>query len=205
MADDESTRAELLGRIASRRASVLTYLTEQQPRFRRRANVTIVLTTLAAISTAGPAVGGESFAGGVQRALGLPSDSSVWRVLCFVALVVSVGAAVLTNLDKSRNNAAQLATVEATAGELEGLGVLLEFGDLSVQDAVKLFHQYTSKVAFVPGGPVPGRLPDAPEPIPAEVARRAARVPPVPPPSRQRPSSGARAGGHPYPGPPPPH
>ena len=71
-------------------------------------------------------MGGESLVGGVT-ALALPNDSLVWRTLCLLALLVSVGAAVLTNLDKSHDRAARLAGVEAVEGELEGLAVLLEF------------------------------------------------------------------------------
>jgi hypothetical protein len=209
MDEVDEVRADLLRRVASRRVGVQGYLRTERPRTRRRATLTIVLSTLAAISAAGPAVGGESFVGGVQRALGLPSESVVWRVLCLVALLVSVGAAILTNLDRSHDRAARLAGVEAVEGELEGLAVLLEFGQLSVQDAVKLYQQYTSRIAFVPD------VPDAADGRPAEVAaavpagppssadgtRRRAGVPAVPPAHREsrRPTVGRRR-----PGPPPP-
>jgi hypothetical protein len=205
MVEDNRVRDDLLQRISSRRAGVQAHLQEQRPRFRRRANLTIVLSTLAALSTAGPAVGGESFAGGVQRALGLPSDSSVWRVLCLIALLVSVGAAILTNLSKSPDHAVRLANAEAVEAELGGLAVLLEFGQLPVQDAVKLYQQYTAKVSFVPDGPVAAgsRPMAAAAPVPADGARRTDGVPAVPPPSRPR--SGTGTGDRRYPGPPPPH
>ena len=38
----------------------------------------------------------------MQDSLGLASDSYVWRTLCLLALLVSVAAAVLTNLGKAR-------------------------------------------------------------------------------------------------------
>jgi hypothetical protein len=207
---DDDVRTDLLQRVASRRADVQAYLRAERPRSHRRATFTIVLSTLAAVSTAGPAVGGESFAGGIQRALGLPSDSIVWRVLCLVALLVSVGAAILTNLDKSHDRVAALAGVEAVDGELAGLAVLLEFGQLSVQDAVKLYQQYTSKIAFIPDGAV-ASVPGAPavaEAAPAasapairvERTRRAGvpAVPPPPPRDSRRTTAGRRSG------PPPP-
>jgi hypothetical protein len=65
-------------------------------------------------------VGGETFAGGVQRALGLRTDSIVWRVLCLAALVVSVTAAVLTNLTRTQDTVERLSTAEAVGAELEG-------------------------------------------------------------------------------------
>ena len=83
-------------------------------------------------------MGGESFAGGVEKALGLTSDSYVWRALCLLALLVSIGAAVLTNLGKSSDQGGRLPTAEAVDGELEGLSFVLEFGQLPLEDAVKL-------------------------------------------------------------------
>jgi hypothetical protein len=199
MVEDSDVRADLLARIESRRAGIQAYLRENRPRIRRRANVTIVLTSLAALSTAGPALGGESFAGGVQRALGLNSDSLVWRVLCLAALLVSVTAAVLTNLGKSSDAAARLSTAEAVDGELDGLSVLVEFGHLPVEDAVKLYQQYTAKVTFIPdvavgfaagrsevrSGPPP-RVRSGGPPAGPGGEHRSGGLPAVPPSSRAR-------------------
>ena len=149
MADDSDQRRDLLGRIESRRAAVQAFLRANRPRTRRRANLTIVFSSLAAVFTAGPAVGGETFAGGVQKALGLASDSYVWRTLCLLALLVSIGAAVMTNLAKSSDDVSRLSTAEAANAELEGLASLLQFGQLGVQDGVKLYQQYTVKIPFV--------------------------------------------------------
>lgn len=217
MAEDSDARSKLLARITSRRASVQAHLRAHRPRVRRLATVTVVLSSLAALFTAGPAVGGESFAGGVKDKLGLASDSYVWRILCLAALLVSVGAAILTNLGKSQDAAARLSTAEAVDGELEGLAVLVEFGQLPVQDAVKLYQQYTAKIAFiedlpVAAGQLPGSYPGshpgsdhrsapgAGEPAPvgaasADRARRTRSLPAVPR-SPHRSVDG---------GPPPPH
>jgi len=189
MAEDSDARARLLARITTRRASVQAHLRAREPRVRRRVNLTIVLSSLAAIFTAGPAAGGETFAGGVQRSLGLSSDSYVWRVLCAAALLVSVGAAVLTNLGKSQDAAARLSTAEAVDGELEGLAVLLEFGQLPVQDAVKLYQQYTAKIPFIPDVPASGVHDDDRGAVvgagPGEGERRARDLPAVPPPAHR--------------------
>jgi MFS family permease len=153
MADDDYLRRDLLWRIEARRAAVQAFLHHHRPRTRRRATMTIVLSSLAAVFTAGPAVGGETFAGAVQQAFRLSSDSYVWRVLCLGALLVSVAAAVLTNLGKSQDDVARLGTAEAANAELEGLTTLLQFGQLSVQDAVKLYQQYSVKIPFVEDPP----------------------------------------------------
>lgn len=162
MAEDSEHRRDLLLRIETRRAGVQTFLRENRPRLRRRANITIVLTSLSAAFTAGPALGGESFADSVQNGLGLATESVVWRVLCLLALVVSIGAAVMANLAKSQDADARLSTAEAAGAELEGLATLLHFGHLSVDDGVKLYQQYTVKIPFVQDlvptvpGPAPG-------------------------------------------------
>ena len=150
MAEDSAHRRDLLTRIEARRAGVQAYLRENRPRIRRRANVTIVLSSLSAAFTAGPALGGESFAVSVQNGLGLSTDSIVWRVLCLFALLVSVSAAVLANIAKSTDADARLSTAEAANAELEGLATLLQFGHLSVDDGVKLYQQYAVKIPFVP-------------------------------------------------------
>lgn len=149
MAEDDALRRDLLARIDLRRAGVQAFLRENRPRIRRRANITIVLSSMAAVFTAGPALGGEPFAESVQRSLGLSTDSIVWRVLCLAALLVSVGAAVMTNMAKSQDADARLSTVEAVNAELEGLASLLHFGHLSVDDGVKLYQQYTVRIPFV--------------------------------------------------------
>lgn len=173
MADDSEHRRDLLMRIEARRAGVQAFLRENRPRIRRRANITIVLTSLSAAFTAGPALGGETFAVSVQNGLGLSTDSLVWRVLCLLALLVSVGAAVMTNIAKSQDADARLSTAEAANAELEGLATLLHFGHLSVDDGVKLYQQYAVKIPFVqdlvptapPGwGPPPGPPGQSPGP-----------------------------------------
>src|SRR3982751_6964192 len=82
MTEEHELRQDLLARIEARRSAAALYLRENRPGIRRRANVTIVLSSLAAVVTAGPAFGGEKFSEGVQNLLGLSSDSYVWRTLC---------------------------------------------------------------------------------------------------------------------------
>ena len=69
-------------------------------------------TAISAIATAGPALGGQPFAENVQNLFGLQSDSYVWRILCLVALLVSVSGAVLTNISKSQDDVGRLGAAE---------------------------------------------------------------------------------------------
>jgi MFS family permease len=148
--NDDDMRRELLARIETRRAGVTQFLSRSRPAIRRRSNATMTLSSLAAVFTAGPAIGGENFSGWMQKIFGLASDSYVWRSLCLLALLVSLGAAVMSNLSKSHEETInRLSTAEATKGELEGLATLVQFGHLSVEEAVRLFHQYSVKIPFV--------------------------------------------------------
>lgn len=150
-------RQELLNRIAARRVSINDFLDLARPRSSRLANVSIVSSALAAMFTAGPALGGEPFARSVQGALSLPAESVVWRTLCLLALGVSMVAAISTNLVKSNNAAGRVTAAEACNGELEGLQTLVQFGQVPVNDAVRLYQQYVSKIPFVKEPAAPSR------------------------------------------------
>jgi MFS family permease len=154
MTEGSDLRRDLLWRIEARRAAVQAYLRSTRPKARRRASATIVLTSLAAAFTAGPAIGGETFAVSAQQAFGLVDDSAVWRLLCFLALAVSLAAAIMTQLGKSQEAGGQLAAAEAAAAELEGLATLVHYGRLPFEEAVKLYQQYTAKISFIEDMPV---------------------------------------------------
>jgi hypothetical protein len=155
MTETNEQRRDLLARIEARRRAVVLYLRQNRPSIRRWSNIAIVLSCLAAVFTVGPALGGESFSNAVQNALHLKSDSYVWRTLCLLALVVSIASAVMTNLTKSHEGAInRLNTAEAAKAELEGLSTLIEFGHMSVEDAAKLFHDYSVKIPFIDDLPV---------------------------------------------------
>ena len=157
MADTADLRQDLLRRISTRRADIDAYLRERRPRIRRRSTAMLTLTSASAVFTAGPALGGMTFSEAVRKALDLPDGSRVWQVLCLMALLVSVGAAILTNVAKPQEALAQLSAVEAARTELEGLSTLLEFGHLSVEDGVKLYQQYITKIPFVDDAAVAAR------------------------------------------------
>src|SRR3954453_13428736 len=149
MAGDEGVRRALLWRIEARRGSIQAYLRQHRPRTRRRATITVVLSSLAALFPAGAALGGEPFAQSVQDTPGRASDSYVWRTLCFLTMLVSIASANLVNLGKAIDEVAKLSSAEVANTELEGLTGLLEFGRVSLEDGVKLYQQYIVKIPFV--------------------------------------------------------
>ncbi len=153
---DQADAQQLLKRIAERRRSLEVYLGSARPRVERLSLVSIISSALAAALTAGPALGGEGFTDSVAGAFNTGEDSTVWRVLCLLALVVSVISAIAVNLSKSRNWEARIISAEACNAELEGLQTLLEFGQIPVSEAVKLYQQYVAKVPFVGETPAHG-------------------------------------------------
>jgi hypothetical protein len=188
---DQEIRELLMARIEARRAELTAFLREHRPRNRRRANITLVLTSVAAVLTAAPAVGGASFTEAVQKTFGLGTDTYVWRTLCFGALLVSAAAAVMTNIGKSRDETEQISAVQAAGAELDGLLTLLQFGQLSTDDAVKLYQQYSVAVPFVDSAvPAVHRAspPSARSLYADEPATQLAGLPPVP----QRPGDSDR-------------
>jgi len=147
---ESQLQQDLLNRVKARRASIDAYVRRIEPRADRQANLSIISSGVAAALTAGPAIGGTRFSTSLQHLLALPDDSLVWQSLCLLAAVVSVVAAVSTSLYKSRDLASQLSKAETAASQLEGLETLLEFGQLPVAEAVKLYQQYVSGIPFIP-------------------------------------------------------
>jgi hypothetical protein len=150
---DEEVRRELLGRIQEKRTGIAAYIRRLEPRAARLMTTSIVSSALAAVLTAGPALGGERFTSGAQRLMLLPNDAVVWQVLCFGAMVASLVAVISTNLYRSGDLAMRLSRAEAAGAQLEGLETLVEFGRLPVDEAVKLYQQYVAAVPYIPDQP----------------------------------------------------
>lgn len=149
MTEDPQARQDLSARIHQRRASVLAFLRTARPRRNRLTNISIVGSALAAVLTLGPAVGGTRFTGAVQGIFSLRDDSTVWRVLCLAAVLLSLAAALATNLANSHALAQQVSAAEACSAELDGLESALQFGHLPIDNAVEMYRQYVAKVSFI--------------------------------------------------------
>ncbi|MFP3463765.1 hypothetical protein R5O87_23250 [Arthrobacter globiformis] len=148
---DESAepRQRLSDRIDQKQQAIRTYLGRERPRRNRLSNISIVGSALAAMLTAGPAVGGTGFTEAIQGIFNLQEDSVVWRVLCLAAVILSVAAALATNFANSRALGEKVSAAESANAQLEGLQLSLNFGNLAVEDALKLYQQAVAPVAFV--------------------------------------------------------
>jgi hypothetical protein len=79
-------------------------------------------------------------------------------VLCFLAMLASLAAAITTNLQKSQDLPGRISTAEAVDADLEGLQTLLQFGKTPTTDAVNLYQGYVARIPFVDEqAPSPGR------------------------------------------------
>ncbi|NMR30478.1 hypothetical protein [Crystallibacter degradans] len=143
------TRDNLFREIDKRRRDIKTYLRRARPRRTRLTITSVVGSALVAALTAGPGFGQEGFTAAVARLFSLPDPSVVWQVICVLAALLSVASAVATGLANSNNVAAQITAAEACNIELEGLQTALRFGHLPLEDAVRMYQEYLSKVAFI--------------------------------------------------------
>lgn len=149
MPDDPKVRAELRAQIETRRAGIAAFLHEVRPRRNRLTNISIISSALAAVFVAPPALAGPAFTDAVRDELSLKNAVPVWRALCLGALVVSLVAVITGNLSKSQNLDARVAAAEVCSTELEGVLTSLQYGRMSVKDAVEQYHQSVSKIPFV--------------------------------------------------------
>jgi hypothetical protein len=149
MDETADTRQLLASRIEQKQDAVRSYLGRERPRRNRLSNTSIVGSGLAAMLTAGPAFGGTDFTEAVQALFSLESSSVVWRVLCLGAVLLSVAAALATNFANSHSLADRVSAAETCRAQLEGLQDTLNFGNIAVDDALKLYQQYVAQVAFV--------------------------------------------------------
>ena len=146
---DVEVRQALLRRIKARRASINAFVRDLEPRGARLTTLSLVCSSVATALTAGPALGGARLTDGAANLLNLSDNSLVWRILCLAAMIASIVAAITTNMYKSRDVATRLAKAEASNAKLEGLEVLMEFGQLPTNEAVNLYQQYIAEVPFI--------------------------------------------------------
>jgi hypothetical protein len=141
---------ELVSQIRQKRTQIEKFLAVARPRKRRLLNITIVGGSLAAVLTAGPAVGGPSFTAALTGALGLnPAASPSWRILCAAASVCSIMATVATQLLKSHNIEEHVTRAQGCRAKLEVLEVGLTIGQLDARQATTEYLKCVEDAAFL--------------------------------------------------------
>ena len=146
---DRGDQEQLLHHIEQRRQEVCAYLRRAKPRAERLTLTSIISSALAAVLTAGPALGGPGFTASVGEELGLHGAAAIWRPLCLLAMVVSVVAAITANLSKSRNVEARIMAAEICNTELDLLATFLILDQVPLSEAAQMYQQSSTKVPFV--------------------------------------------------------
>jgi hypothetical protein len=140
-------RADLLRRIKQKRPEIENYLRLAASRRRLLMNTTIIAGTLAAALTAAPALGGKSFADWLTSILSLSSPA--WQLLCGVASLCSVAAAVATQLIRSYNVEERITRAQEARVKIEMLEVGVENRLLTPGKAVIDYMKCIGDIAFI--------------------------------------------------------
>jgi MFS family permease len=150
MSHQFDSHRELLDLIRARRASIQTFVRDLGPRGHRLSAISIVSSVVVSALTAGPALGGTKFTVAAAAMANLGDDAFIWRGLCLAAMVLSIIAAISTNMLRSSEAATRLAKAEACNAALEGLETLVHFGQIPVADAVVQYQQQIAEIPFIP-------------------------------------------------------
>jgi hypothetical protein len=144
----QETRPDaLLDHVRQKRAKLDAFIAAAVPRKRRLLNVTIIGGTLAAALTAAPAVGGQPFTAWLTALLGSTSPS--WRILCGVASICSVMAALATQLLKSQNLEERVTRALGCRAKLEVLEIGMSTGQLTPAQATAEYMRCVEDAALL--------------------------------------------------------
>jgi hypothetical protein len=147
--DEAQNRQDLTRQIDQRRDDIRAFLRHARPRRNRLTTVSIVASAVVAALTAGPGFGQDTFNAAVASIFSLSNPAIVWQVICVLASLLSLVAAIASSLANSRNSADQISTAESASAQLDGLLTALKYGDLPLGDAARLYQEYSSKAAFI--------------------------------------------------------
>lgn len=139
----EAERAAFIAIVRARRLAVA----EAGERLRRRDStltlLSVIASAVATVLTAGPAMGGPE----LTRALGSAGpDTPSWRILCGVASICSLLAAVATNLHRQQDVTGRLARCQTGAARLEALELQVSFQRAPLVDATSEYGRIIAEL-----------------------------------------------------------
>jgi hypothetical protein len=137
----------LISQVRAKRAEVEQYLRAVGARRRRLVTVTIVAAAIATMLTAPTALGGKPLADWLTETFQLSSPS--WRLLCALAAVCSLTAAVATQLHTSKNYEEHIARAEEIKATLEMLEVAITSNHLSQHDVTSQYLKVIENTSFI--------------------------------------------------------
>ena len=149
MSEQDDLQQKLLEMIKAKRTSTASYASALGSRTNRLTNISIVCAALTAVMTAGPALGRDKFTALITGIITVP-DSAVWGVLCLLAMVLSVVAAIVNNMNRSQDVVTRLAKAQTATLLFDKLIVSIEMKQITGADATKLYEEYLADISFIP-------------------------------------------------------
>jgi hypothetical protein len=144
----------LLPRVMAKRVDVERYLRAVGARHHRLITLTIIAAAIATLLTASAAFGGKPFADWLTATFALSTPS--WRILCAVAAVCSLTAAVATQLHTSKNYLEHIARAQKAKASLEMLEVAIALNHLKHHEATSEYLKIIETTSFIePAAAVP--------------------------------------------------
>jgi hypothetical protein len=139
----------LISHVQAKRTEVEQYLRAVRARRHRLVTVTIVAAAIATLLTAPPALGGKPVSDWLNAAFGLPSAFPSWRILCLLAAVCSLAAAVATQLHTSKNYEQHIARAQESKATLEMLEVAIALNHLNQHEATSQYLKVIENTSFI--------------------------------------------------------
>ena len=133
--------------VERRRVEIGQYLDGMQARQRRALNLAIVAGACASVLTASGAVGGQRLANWLTLSFGLSSPA--WQILCAVATVCPLAAAISTQLLKSHNVDERIARAQTARAKLDIIRFGLATGHLTEADAAAEYNASIELSSFI--------------------------------------------------------
>lgn len=148
---DSAGDDNLVPRVQAKRAEVDRYLRAVTARRRRLVTVTIVAGAIATALTAAPALGGQALTDWLTETFDLRSPA--WRILCALAAVCSLTAAVATQLHRSNNYEEHIARAQEIRADLEALEFAIASRYISEHDATSQYLRAVENTSFIEAVP----------------------------------------------------
>ena len=140
-------RDGLISRVRATRAKVERYLRAVGARRRRLVTITIVAGAIATMLTAAPALGGKPLVDWLTETFELSSPA--WRILCALAAVCSLTAAIAAQLHTSNNYEEHIARAQQIKAKLEMLEVATTSGHLNQHEATSQYLKCIENTSFI--------------------------------------------------------
>jgi MFS family permease len=147
MAKETNVSLDLPSRIKDKQAQVHQFLSKARPQKKRLQNASIIGGSLSALLTAGPALGGKTFAAWLTGVFGLSSPA--WQILCGGAALSSLVATISLQLLKSNSLEENLALAQVSRAKLEILEVGLSTGQMDDKQALAEYIRCIEGLAFL--------------------------------------------------------